>query len=154
MGHDGRWCLFLWSVRFYPTAPQGGAPIVGDWTGSDFLEMSAPKHLAPEDRLDALRKGDPIHEWRSLDDRRSCIMCDRTFTGRQVEVSVSPAGRVKLRCPGDGCTSTPRQWVHPGNPLVSAKAWQEWSRVLEATNKSKTGRAPRARRPSTNSTRL
>ena len=94
--------------------------------------MPAPKHLASDEKLDALRKGDPVHKWLSLDDRRCCILCERTFSGRQVDVAVTAAGRVRLRCPSDGCPSTPREWVHPGNPLVSQKAWLDWQRVLSA----------------------
>ena len=97
--------------------------------------MSFSKTLAPEDKLDALRNGDPGHRWESLDDRRFCIVCDKTFSGRQVEASVSASGRVRLRCPGDACTSTPREWVRPAKPLLSRKAWQDWSRVLEGKKK-------------------
>ncbi|HMJ06416.1 MAG TPA: hypothetical protein VK474_09205 [Chthoniobacterales bacterium] len=90
------------------------------------------KILFSEDRLDALRKGDPAHSWRSLDDRRSCILCEKTFSGRAVEISISAQGRVRLRCPSESCPGTPHEWVHPGNPLVSQKAWRDWSRLLDA----------------------
>ncbi len=93
--------------------------------------MALRKTLASEDKLAALRKGDPHHAWQSLDDRCSCILCDRTFSGRQVDIAVGAGGRVRLRCPSEGCKSTPREWVHPGNPLVSAKAWKDWTRVLD-----------------------
>jgi hypothetical protein len=117
-----------------------------DWPRrTESRDMPSRRNLTPEDKLDALRKGDPVHQWRSLDDRRCCILCDRTFSGRQVDVSVSATGRVRLRCPSDACESTPREWVHPGNPLVSRKAWQDWSRVLAGSSNS-TARAPRAAR--------
>lgn len=93
--------------------------------------MPLRKHLLIGDKLDALRKGDPIYRWKSLDDRCCCILCDRTFSGRQVEVAISQSGRVRLHCPSDGCSSTPGEWVHPGKPLVSQKAWRDWSRVLD-----------------------
>lgn len=95
--------------------------------------MPNHKHLASDEKLDALRKADPVHKWLSLDDRRSCILCDKTFSGRQIDVAVTPSGRVRVHCPSEGCPSTPREWVHPGNPLVSQKAWRDWERVL-ATN--------------------
>jgi hypothetical protein len=101
--------------------------------------MALTKTLASEDKLAALRKGDPNHPWESLDDRCTCILCDRTFSGRQVEFGVGVGGRIRLRCPSDGCTGTPREWVHPGNPLVSAKAWKDWTRVLDG------GKRPRAK---------
>ena len=92
--------------------------------------MAIQRHLTSDDKLVALRKGDPVHKWLSLDDRRSCILCEKTFSGRQVDVAISAAGRVRLHCPSEGCASTPREWVHPGNPLVSQKAWRDWERVL------------------------
>ena len=101
--------------------------------------MAFLKTLLSEDKLAALRKGDPNHAWNSLDDRCSCILCERTFSGRQVDIAVGASGRVRLRCPSDGCNGTPREWVLPGNPLVSTKAWKDWTRVLDG------GKRPRAR---------
>ncbi len=102
-------------------------------------DVPTKKNLPSDEKLAALRKSDPTRGWQSLDDRRVCILCDRTFSGRQVEGSISPMGRVRLKCPTDGCTGTPREWVRPGNPLVSKAAWEDWSRVLEG------GKAPRPR---------
>ena len=99
--------------------------------------MALRKTLASEDKLAALRKGDPRRAWESLDDRCTCILCDRTFSGRQVEISVGASGRVRLRCPSDRCNGTPRDWVHPGNPLVSAKAWKDWTRVLDGGKRTR-----------------
>ena len=104
------------------------------------------QHLASDEKLDALRKGDPLHTWLSLDDRRSCILCEKTFSGRQVEVAISAGGRVRLHCPTDGCASTPREWVYPGNPLVSQKAWRDWQRVLNTTTPAKKNRPTALRR--------
>ena len=111
--------------------------------------MAIHRHLAADDKLAALRKGDPVHKWASLDDRRTCILCDKTFSGRQVDVTVTAGGRARLRCPSEGCTSTPREWVHPGNPLVSRKAWQDWQRVLATNTTTKKNRPAATRRPNT-----
>jgi len=92
------------------------------------------KPLPLEDKLAALRVADPAHAWESLDDRVSCILCERTFSGRQAEVSVGSTGRVRLKCPSEACTGTPNVWVSPGNPLVSEKAWRDWERVLNGKN--------------------
>ena len=104
--------------------------------------MPLRKTLASEDKLAALRKGDAAHAWRSLDDKLSCILCDRTFSGRMVDVSVTDAGRVRLRCPSDGCNATPREWVHPGNPLVSEEAWRDWARVLDGSKRPRVRAIP------------
>ena len=88
------------------------------------------KVLFSEDKLDLLRKGDPGFNWESLDEKRSCILCERTFSGRQVIVAKTRGGKAALRCPSSGCAGTPREWVHPGNPLISDEAWADWSRLL------------------------
>jgi hypothetical protein len=98
--------------------------------------MPARKFLSVEDKLAALRKGDSAHRWESLDDRCSCVLCERTFSGRQVRASVTSLGRVHLHCPTEGCPSTPAEWVYPGNPLVSKKAWRDWERVLSSKKRN------------------
>jgi hypothetical protein len=91
------------------------------------------KVLFSEDKLDLLRQCDKGCDWESLDEKRSCILCERTFSGRQVIVSKTRGGKTVLRCPTHGCTGTPREWVHPGNPLISDEAWADWSRLLKST---------------------
>ena len=81
--------------------------------------VSPKKGLLAEDKLDALRKGDPDHPWLSLDDCCACTCCQKTFSGRQIEVSTGPGGRVVLQCPTEGCAGTPREWIQPGNRFVA-----------------------------------
>src|SRR3954452_13359797 len=94
------------------------------------------KVLLSEDKLDLLRETDRNCAWESLDDKRSCILCERTFTGRQVLVGKTRGGRTALHCPTPGCVGTPREWVHPGNPLISEQAWNDWARLLERVEKT------------------
>lgn len=88
------------------------------------------KVLFAEDKLDLLRKLDHAHAWESLDEKRCCILCERTFSGRQVLVAETRRGRTQLSCPTPGCVGTPREWVRRGNPLISGEAWNDWSRLL------------------------
>lgn len=90
------------------------------------------KVLLSDDKLDLLRKVDAGSKWESLDDKRSCILCERTFSGRQIRVTTT-RGRTQLACPTTGCVGTPREWVHPGNPLISEKAWNDWARLIDGT---------------------
>ncbi|MFL6585053.1 MAG: hypothetical protein ACJ8KU_11115 [Chthoniobacterales bacterium] len=90
------------------------------------------KVLFSEDKLDLLRKANG--NWESLDDKRSCVLCERTFSGRQILVVKARGGRAALRCPTPGCVGTPREWVHPGNPLISQEAWNDWARLLDGTD--------------------
>ena len=89
------------------------------------------KVLLSEDKLDLLRRNDRGCRWEALDQKRSCLLCDRTFSGRQVLVAKTGRGKPQLQCPTPGCMGTPREWVHPGNPLISEQAWKDWERLLE-----------------------
>lgn len=97
------------------------------------------KVLFSEDKLDLLRNADRAHKWESLDEKRSCMLCDRTFSGRQVLVTKSRRGKVQLQCPTPGCVGTSREWAHPGNPLVSEEAWADWERLLEGPRLARRG---------------
>ena len=78
-------------------------------------------HLPPDERLSALRAGDPFREWHSLDDERFCVLCERTFTGRQVRIIRDRSGRFRLRCRTESCKAGPSHWVYPSRPLTSDK---------------------------------
>jgi hypothetical protein len=68
------------------------------------------RRLLPEERLDILRKIDRESGWSSLDDRRICLICDRLFTGRQVEIDAGKSGYT-LHCPTPGCPSHFQHWA-------------------------------------------
>ncbi|HEX8311575.1 MAG TPA: hypothetical protein VF614_09680 [Chthoniobacteraceae bacterium] len=91
-----------------------------------------PQPKSDEEQLQLLQQHDPTKLWDSLDDERRCILCDRVFTGREVNLRIRRTG-VKLFCPSEDCHSTPTAWVHPGNPLISDEAWQDWDRVIRAS---------------------
>ena len=93
--------------------------------------MAIKPHLPLEDRLSILQAVDQFRHWRSLDDKRVCILCDRSFSGRQVQITRTRSGRVQLRCPTQGCKAEPNHWVYPGNPLVSETAYKDWRRALD-----------------------
>ena len=69
--------------------------------------------------------------WASLEETRQCVLCEKTFSGRQVRVRRDRSGTSHLCCPTPRCPSTPAQWVHPGNPLISEEAWRDWVRLLD-----------------------
>ena len=88
--------------------------------------------LAGETKLKLLREADLERPWQSLDDTRHCILCEKTISGRTIRVSQDRRGTVTLHCPTRGCHSTPAEWVHPENPLVSEDAWRDWVRMLDS----------------------
>ena len=78
--------------------------------------------LLPEEKLAVLQSADPRRKWHSLDDRRVCVLCERTITGRQVEVIRDASGAFTLRCPTEGCQSLPSDWFYHGNGCSAAKS--------------------------------
>jgi len=68
------------------------------------------RDILPEERLEILRAADGERRWYSIDDKRVCAICDRIFSGRQVEIERDQRGRFILRCPTLGCPSTMSQW--------------------------------------------
>ena len=78
------------------------------------------KHYSSEDRLELLRKNDAHRKWYSLDDKRVCVLCDRVLTGRQVEIKRARHGAT-LRCPTEGCESTPNDWFYHASASSAAR---------------------------------
>lgn len=72
-------------------------------------------HLPPEEKLAILQTADSRRKWYSLDDQRICVLCERTITGRQIEVIREANGAWSLRCPTDGCSSLPGDWFYHGS---------------------------------------
>jgi hypothetical protein len=88
------------------------------WFGSAlayifFMALSPPTPPPDAARLDALRRLDQFREWRSLDDKRYCLVCGKIITGRQIEVAngTHGNGQSRLSCPTERCNSIPMDWV-------------------------------------------
>jgi hypothetical protein len=77
--------------------------------------------LPPEEKLVILQDADPRRKWYSLEDQRVCVLCERTITGRQVEVIRDGAGAYSLRCPTEGCPSLPSDWFYHRNGSGNGK---------------------------------
>jgi hypothetical protein len=101
--------------------------------------MAIRPHIALDERLSILRSTDHFRSWNSLDDKRVCVLCEKTFNGRQVQIKRSRSGCLQICCPTEGCTGGPNQWVYPGNPLLSDTAYQDWWRALGEHDQHRTG---------------
>jgi hypothetical protein len=89
------------------------------------------KQSLANEKLALLQAGDGYREWKALTDKRVCILCEQTFSGSEVVVKKGRHGIVQLRCPTEGCSGTPEEWVFPGNPLTSDESWNDWLRILD-----------------------
>ena len=102
------------------------------------LAKTAEADLALKWRL--LRAAPGFRPWTSMDECRQCVLCERTFSGREVRLERDGLGLFQVRCATPGCASTPAQWIHPGNPLVSDEAWKDWVKLLDSLCEAETPR--------------
>jgi hypothetical protein len=83
--------------------------------------LSAPIKLSDADKLDALRRLDQFRQWRSLDDKRYCLVCGKIITGREIEVTGGTRGNgaLRLSCPTERCNSIPMDWMLPTDEILA-----------------------------------
>lgn len=93
--------------------------------------MSKTHPPSPKEKLRILQEFDVWRKWETLDDQRRCVLCDQTFSARKITITLDRHGRPELHCPTHGCNSTPREWLHPGDPLTDDEAWHDWLRILD-----------------------
>jgi hypothetical protein len=83
------------------------------------MDLISPIQLSDRDRLETLRRLDQFRQWRSLDEKRYCLVCSKIITGRQIQVIGGTRGTGPLRiiCPTECCNSIPMDWVLPTNEV-------------------------------------
>ena len=111
--------------------PRESSPAASANFRTELMETKIASDAAME-KLELLQKAHPERGWTSLDSRCMCILCERTFSGHEVRMVETATGEYRLLCPTRGCNSTPDEWVHPGNPLLSDEAWQDWLRLVDS----------------------
>jgi hypothetical protein len=69
--------------------------------------------LSDEEKLHILRRLDQFRQWRSLDEKRYCLVCGEIITGREIQVIRDIRGKKseRLACPTKDCSSIPMEWV-------------------------------------------
>jgi len=85
------------------------------------VALSPTVTLSDADKLDALRRLDQFRHWRSLDEKRYCLVCGKIITGQQIEVAGGTRGKGSLRlsCPTERCNSVPMDWVLPTDEILA-----------------------------------
>jgi hypothetical protein len=85
------------------------------------VALSPPLALSDADKLHSLQRLDQFREWRSLDDRRYCLVCGKIITGRQIQVAGSALGNgpLRLSCPTERCNSIPMDWALPTDEILA-----------------------------------
>ena len=85
------------------------------------MSVSPLNTLSDADKLDVLRRLDQFREWRSLDDKRFCLVCGKIINGWQIQVAGGTRGNgpLQLSCPTERCNSIPMDWVLPTDELLA-----------------------------------
>ena len=85
------------------------------------MALSLAVTLPDADKLDALRRLDQFRQWRSLDEKRFCLICGNIITGGQIQVAGGTRGNGSLRlsCPTERCNSIPMDWVLPTDEILA-----------------------------------
>jgi hypothetical protein len=85
------------------------------------MTLADPVNLSDPDKLDVLRALDQFRQWRSLDEKRYCLVCGKIITGRQIEVAGGTRSDEPLRlsCPTAQCNSIPMDWVLPTDEILA-----------------------------------
>ena len=85
------------------------------------MALSPPITLSNVDKLDALRRLDQFRQWRSLDEKRFCLVCGNIITGQQIKVAGGTRGNgpLRLSCPTERCNSIPMDWVLPTDEILA-----------------------------------
>ena len=92
--------------------------------------------LSDEEKLAILRRLDQFRQWRSLDEKRYCLVCGEIITGRQVQVIMGTRGNRLLRviCPTKHCDATQIEWVWPTDhvliTIAMIEAERNWFRLM------------------------
>jgi hypothetical protein len=100
------------------------------------VKVTSPLRFALSDRLSLSRRLDSWRKWESLDDQRFCRCCHKFIRGRQIEVTkgMDAAEKLRLVCPTQDCSTTPRDWVYPNEVAQPPAAWGR--RVIRVIDKS------------------
>src|SRR5215468_6933294 len=85
------------------------------------MALSSPITMSDADKLNAMSRLDQFRPWRSLDEKRFCLVCGKIITGRQIQVAGGTRGNgpLRLSCPTARCNSIPMDWVLPTDEILA-----------------------------------
>jgi hypothetical protein len=85
------------------------------------VALSPVTKLSDDEKLEVLRRLDQFRQWRSLEDKRYCLVCGTLISGRQIHVAGGTRGNgpLRLSCPTERCNSIPMDWVLPTDEILA-----------------------------------
>jgi hypothetical protein len=97
-----------------------------------------PIELQSADKLAVLRRLDRYREWRSLDEKRYCLVCGKVVQGHDIQVigGTRGTGALRLICVTPGCHSIPMDWVLPTDEVLAKMSMLENQKRFDQPPKS------------------
>ena len=88
------------------------------------MALLTPIEFSAADKLNLLQRLDQFRQWRSLDDRRYCLVCSGLMEGHDILIVGGTRGTGPLRaiCPTHGCHSIPMDWILPTDEMLAQSA--------------------------------
>ncbi len=116
------------------------------------MELLPSLTLTDADKLETLRRLDQFRQWRSLDEKRYCLVCSKVITGREIQVASGTRGNgsLTLSCPTERCDSIPMDWVLPTDEIIARVemlAAEEREAAASSPTNYNNGRLERPERP-------
>jgi len=113
------------------------------------MAILSPTKSLDSDKLELLQQLDKYRQWRSLDDKRYCLVCGRVITGRDIQFIGGTGDTDPLRpvCPTKDCRSIAMDWVLPTEEVLRATRESE-KRQGQPLTESKVMPGERPIRPS------
>ena len=127
-------------------------PAVNETVISGAVTLSTVTRLSDDEKLETLRRLDQFRQWRSLDEKRYCLVCSKIIIGREIQVAggTHGEGSLSISCPTERCNSIPMDWVLPTDEIlarVQKMAAEERKAAEPLPMNRKNGGLERAARP-------
>lgn len=95
------------------------------------MTLVPSSYLFDEEKLKILRRLDQFRQWRSLEEKRYCLVCGEIITGREIQVIESSTLKerpLRIICPTEHCNAMPMEWVRPTEDVLIRIAMVEAER--------------------------
>ena len=85
------------------------------------VALTTSTRLSDGEKLEVLRRLDQFRQWRTLDEKRYCLVCGKVISGQQIQIAGGTRGKGprQLNCPTEGCNSIPMDWVLPTDEILA-----------------------------------
>lgn len=92
-----------------------------------------PIKFSEREKLEVLQRLDRYRIWRSLEEKRYCLVCGKVIAGQDIQVigGTRGAGPLRVICSTRGCHSIPMDWVLPTDEVLAKMSMSENQRRIE-----------------------